>query len=341
MKTSECFFAAANGYGGFRSNFDNGFSPHKLNKLYILKGGPGTGKSTLMKNVAKRFDDKARVTRIYCSSDVGSLDGVLIERGGTTVGIADGTAPHVIEPRFPGAVEEIVNLGDGFDYRALCGKKHVIMELSKKKSDAYKSAYTALSAAGEIRKCIDGILFNNDIYKEAELYARELVGDIKEYRGAPCNKGFLLSSFSKDGYTYLPSYSTEKKVISIEGDNISAHLIIGEIRKILSEKAVLLRSYESALSPIIFDAVECEEMLFTVSQNGCSTSLAYHKMASDDRYISVKSAHDTMLSLAQKYFKEASEHHFALEAIYSENMSFEGNEAKMERISADIAEIFA
>ena len=107
MQESRTYFAASNSFDGFKSNFDGVFSPLKLKKLFILKGGPGTGKSTLMREVAKNFDGVLTVTNILCSSDTASLDGVLLERDGTIVAIADGTAPHVIEPRFPGAVEEI------------------------------------------------------------------------------------------------------------------------------------------------------------------------------------------------------------------------------------------
>ena len=47
------FFAAANTGGGFVSFFDEVFNRDGINKIYILKGGPGCGKSTLMKNYGK------------------------------------------------------------------------------------------------------------------------------------------------------------------------------------------------------------------------------------------------------------------------------------------------
>ena len=34
------YFGAANGYRGFRSNFDKIFSPKSYSKLFIIKGGP-------------------------------------------------------------------------------------------------------------------------------------------------------------------------------------------------------------------------------------------------------------------------------------------------------------
>ena len=56
------FFAGANSADGFFSCFDDLYSPEKGDAFYILKGGPGTGKSTLMKRLALAADkeeDKA------------------------------------------------------------------------------------------------------------------------------------------------------------------------------------------------------------------------------------------------------------------------------------------
>lgn len=86
---------------------------------YILKGGPGTGKSTLMKKVAEAFSDHP-VSLYYCSSDIRSLDAVVIEDKKLIV--VDGTAPHVFEALYPGASQEVINLGEFWDGEEL--KKH-------------------------------------------------------------------------------------------------------------------------------------------------------------------------------------------------------------------------
>lgn len=86
---------------------------------YILKGGPGTGKSTLMKKVAEAFSDHP-VSLYYCSSDIRSLDAVVIEDKKLIV--VDGTAPHVFEAYYPGASQEVVNLGEFWDSEIL--RKH-------------------------------------------------------------------------------------------------------------------------------------------------------------------------------------------------------------------------
>ena len=49
------YFAAANSYGGFISYFDKLFDSKEYNRIYVLKGGPGTGKSSFMKKVSAHF----------------------------------------------------------------------------------------------------------------------------------------------------------------------------------------------------------------------------------------------------------------------------------------------
>lgn len=90
------FFLGANTPQGFVSRFDQLFSAEDGWRCFVIKGGPGSGKSTMMKKIAasleQRFDN---LERIHCSSDVSSLDGVICPA--LKFSVADGTAPHVRE----------------------------------------------------------------------------------------------------------------------------------------------------------------------------------------------------------------------------------------------------
>ena len=50
------FFFGANNKGGYYSLYNKLYNPYEKGQHIILKGGPGTGKSTLMRKVAEKFE---------------------------------------------------------------------------------------------------------------------------------------------------------------------------------------------------------------------------------------------------------------------------------------------
>ena len=52
VKGSYSFFLGSNSGGGFRSYFSSFYDAPSMRRVYLLKGGPGNGKSTQMKKIA-------------------------------------------------------------------------------------------------------------------------------------------------------------------------------------------------------------------------------------------------------------------------------------------------
>lgn len=141
------FFACCNTAKGFQNFFSSNLKD--LDKIYILKGGPGTGKSTIMKKIGAYASSKGLLAEyIHCSSDPDSLDGVIIPC--LSLAIVDGTTPHVIEPTAPGAIEEYVNLGVAWDVDALAKNKKQILYLEREIGACYPKAYECFSKALKI-----------------------------------------------------------------------------------------------------------------------------------------------------------------------------------------------
>ena len=105
------FFLASNSPRGFFSKMDifDENLPRDW-KCNIIKGSPGCGKSTYMKKIANEVEEmNLGVEYIHCPSDPDSLDAVIFPDLKTCY--VDGTAPHVIDPIFPGISGEIIDLG--------------------------------------------------------------------------------------------------------------------------------------------------------------------------------------------------------------------------------------
>jgi len=91
------YFLGANSPSGFYSLYPELIRPESARAVYILKGGPGCGKSTLMRRVGRRMEEEGLETEyILCSGDPDSLDALLLPQLGAA--IVDGTAPHVVVP---------------------------------------------------------------------------------------------------------------------------------------------------------------------------------------------------------------------------------------------------
>lgn len=86
-------FPGGNTSKGFYSFYDY-IVPEDVSKVFILKGGPGVGKSSFMRTIGEEFVRRGYDLELhYCSSDNNSLDGLVIKD--LKVVLMDGTAPHV------------------------------------------------------------------------------------------------------------------------------------------------------------------------------------------------------------------------------------------------------
>ncbi len=143
------FFPGGNTSKGFYSFYRYILSQDDAKRILCLKGGPGTGKSSLMKKVGDYFFNKGYTIEYHhCSSDNNSLDGIVIKELG--VALIDGTSPHIVDPITPGAVDEILNMGDALDMDMLSKHKRDILCINRDISKCYKRAYRYLAAARSI-----------------------------------------------------------------------------------------------------------------------------------------------------------------------------------------------
>ena len=134
---------------GFYSYYDNIIDRAKVKRFFCIKGGPGTGKSSYMKRIADKFIQMGeRVEIFHCSGDPHSLDGVrLVERD---IALVDATSPHVVDPKYPGAIDEIINLGQFWHEKGIIEMASDIISTQTNISYEYSRAYKYLNAASYI-----------------------------------------------------------------------------------------------------------------------------------------------------------------------------------------------
>ena len=134
------YFLGANTSKGFYSVYEDFCKPDSGNFLYVIKGGPGCGKSSFMKTIGKAAEDAGLdVEYVLCSAD------------------PDGTSPHVLEVALPAASGAYVDLGQFYNVAALRPKREALAALTEKYRAQYAIAYKALAEAKRLHDELEAV----------------------------------------------------------------------------------------------------------------------------------------------------------------------------------------
>lgn len=355
-KKKVSFFLGANTPEGFVSEFGELYNPHEDALAYIIKGGPGCGKSSLMKKAAKLCEDMGFYTeRIICSSDPSSLDGISVPA--LKFCIADGTPPHTLEPRFPGAVERLIDMGQCWNADILRGRAEEIRRISEECSEYHRRSVRFLGAACSLRGDTARILSGNLLTEKAENYAarfaaRELGREAKkrgrEYRRflsalapsgfftctdtveALCGRVIVIDDEHSLAAPYLLNLIKEQAlaagldVISclnpLKGGRTLSHLIIPERGLCLFTSNSL---HSSSFMP--YRRVNCRRFLKEGCMKPHRSRITFNSKASAE-----------LMNEAAELMRVAKRSHDALEKIYISAMDFSKADKQCEEVLEEI-----
>lgn len=168
------YFLGANSPSGFVSLFDDWIGAADTDKVYIIKGAPGSGKSGFMRRIAAEMEHQGeQVEYICCSADPGSLDGIRVPALGLLM--VDGTAPHAIEPRYPYALESYLNLGDFVDEDAVRARRDELIRATAAHRQEVARVTRCIAAAAAIQENIQSIVISGEIIDRITKRARGVV----------------------------------------------------------------------------------------------------------------------------------------------------------------------
>lgn len=348
------YFAAANTCKGFRSLFDSIFSPETLRRLYIIKGGSGTGKSRLIGDIAEDAVKRGLdIEKFYCSSDVSSLDGLLIPALDTA--IVDGTAPHVTEAKYPGAVEIIIDLVQFMDIDFLASNKDQIIEKIKTKSHMYSTAYKYLAATEDINEAVQEILRTGYLADKAKasierLFSEFSIGRSQQPAHAHTDYRYISSISSKGQSTLDTLFKLGARIITVNNPYEFGMRYMTELTTHAGELGETRVVFPAPLNPSLSEAVYLPDrnlVFMTVKEELSAPAIIKH--INTERFIDkpliranrhklrfAERCVETMMSGAFEAFSDAFAVHQSLEEIYIRSMDFSGKEALTSRISSQI-----
>ena len=235
--------------------FDDMVRP-ATNRIFIIKGGPGTGKSTFMNSIGRELLNKGYdIEHFHCATDPDSLDGLVIPDLG--VALLDGTAPHVFDPRCPGARDEIINLGECWEEDLLNPHKDEILEINKRGSMYFQTAFHLLRQSKlaydqcrwYVEESVDRGKYNRILRMLTESV---LEGLVPNYQATPTARHLFASALTPKGILDFKDtlISKDKKVISIKGlPGTGVKEMIGGIARAVEEIGLYTEQYHCPFEP--------------------------------------------------------------------------------------------
>lgn len=326
-------FASANSGNGFVSFYERVFDRPHIKRRYIIKGGPGTGKSSFMRSVAADAERRGMVVEYYrCSSDPDSLDGIILDG---RIAMMDGTSPHCVEPKVAGARDEMINLGEFWDGDALAERYNDVVSFQALKENCYRKAYRFLSAALSVREN------NVELIRPLIRWEKMRQAARRQLRALPSGGGFellpaLRSSIGMKGSVRLDTYEREARRLFAVDDfyGTGSQFLLCLIEE-AQKKACAVRVSYDPLCLTLPDAVFFEEsgwcfLLGTQGAREPDGRVNMKRFVDAERLRSVKVDYrvnfrmsEALLESAEEALAEAGEYHMELENIYGACMDFE------------------
>lgn len=197
------FFAGANSGEGFQNLFHEMVDLEATYDVMILKGGPGVGKNTFMREIGRTMEQAGTpVEYLWCSGDPDSLDGVVLPE--VRCAVVDGTSPHVMEPVYPAAVDRYVDLGRFYDLSAAKADAEEVKTHTHAYQAAYVRAYHSLKAARQVELDAVAAVRRTFDQERAERRARGIIQrELREHGGqeGKTTRRFL-GSVTHKGYVW-------------------------------------------------------------------------------------------------------------------------------------------
>ena len=343
-------FPGGNTCNGFFSFYNQMVSP-AVKRKFILKGGPGVGKSTLMKRLGEDCSAAGiAVEYHWCSSDNNSLDGVVLGAGEYCV--LDGTAPHVVDPVYPGAVDEIINLGEYWDRNLIEQNRDSIVTLTGKIGRCFSRAYRRLKesrlAMDEWASYYDEIINTEAVSRNVLALAADFLAGAASYSGP--DRHLFASAITPLGLVNFADSLLEDdtSVFAIKGSPGSgkAHLF-SHILDLIKIRAIRAEIYHNPLEPSDVDIIllpETKAVLIDLSGylSSYETAVSGHKvkrMLDFDPLIpaeaieksgslirAARQRFDAGIKDAIAHIKTAKDYHDELETYYTPAMDLESIE---------------
>lgn len=336
----ERYFLGNNTAYGFVGYYEETLK--SVDPVILLKGGPGTGKSSMLKKIAADARDKGYDVELwYCSGDPASLDGVYVKE--LNAAVVDATAPHATGADLPQIKDYIYDLAGSLSHEQLAPHRAEIEALLARKKAAFTLAYQHLRLA----KChLENVfeletphIAEPDIRAYASVFAaglRDGCDSLKRERG---RRRLFVRAISPEGENCYYDHLRGRKIYRVIGGESAATVFLSELAGLLPCGILTLNPLEpSVVEGILLGDIaivrDVGHMGADVYEN---VNLSVYEGETDKD--AVKENENSMLveiAFAKEKLNRAREAHLSAEKYFVAAMDFERNRKILGEIERQI-----
>ncbi|MDQ2085918.1 ATPase [Herbivorax sp. ANBcel31] len=261
----------------------------------------------------------------------------------------------MVDPKNPGAVDEIIHLGDFWDEDGIRKNKDKIIKCNREVGESFKRAYRYIKAAyliyedniEMIKQSVNIPKINqesyqiiNSIFKDIEI-SDKMGKDRKLFASAIAPKGLV---------NYLSTILDTDEIYCVSGKHgTGTEVFLEKIKNAALERGFDVESFYCALNPSKLEHLIIRELdiSFTTSNEYHSANIKFSEYIDFDKYIEQfslnelvleenKQNFDFLLGLGIKNIAKAKSIHDDMEAYYIPNMDFEAVQLCLESTMAKI-----
>jgi len=218
-----------------------------LGRVYILKGAPGTGKSTFIRLVGEMMSEQGLEVEFWISAlDSITPDGVYVPQ--LNLAVINGSLPISIEPRYPGVREQLINLGEYLDSEAIEMQGDRIVSLVDQMELCVEQVYNLIKEASRVKERIRQINAQHLNLEKMTQLTGQIAAEILANRSG--EKHYFAGAFTVDGwmdYIHELSSTCRKRYIFKGPSGSGKSMIISEIACQARERGYFLEYYHCGL----------------------------------------------------------------------------------------------
>lgn len=215
------YFAVGNTARGRFNLYESAFQG--LNAIYMITGSPGTGKSTVLQQIAEEMQESGRDVQLFhCPLEADRLDGVIL--ADAKIGIVDGNACGEVLSDLLGGGRTIhrFDFDQAVDPSVLASNEEQIRTLRERIEAAYTQAYETYDKALRIHDEWEAYYIGSMNFGKAEQVTQELIdtwiGDEARTKAATVRHLFLGAATPRGSVDYVPNLTANAaKRIFVKG----------------------------------------------------------------------------------------------------------------------------